>query len=795
MLDAGLTCDLCGMAIEDEPIVKEIEGETHYFCCGGCSKAYQNAHEADLLGEVHPHHANNSCQLTSEKKTRGKKDMAYFSMEGMWCAGCAIAAENVLKNQAGVNGVDISFAAERGRINFDPETFDVNAGLEKLDKLGYRARVLSDEAQRKREKKQEKTLLQLITAMAFGMQVMVLYLTRLYPLYNMGQFTSLEVRNLQYMVWALSTPVLFIGGISFIKGAWRALLGRTATMDTLVAMGTLSAYSYSVYITLTVSGETYFDSVAMITAFIMIGRYLEAVGGSQARKDIRNLLDLQPDKAWRKVDGDWKEVKVVDISIDDLLLVKPGERVPVDGEIVSGQASFNEAVLTGESLPIDKKPGDEIYAGTMVTDNAVQFRVTDLAERTRLAAITRIVDQTLAHKPPIQRLADKASTYFAFGILVAAVLTLAGWLISGASISQALLNAVAVLVVACPCALGLATPLAITVALGNITQEGILVRNPTTLESTSKVQRMVLDKTGTLTRGVLQVQVVEVAPDVDISAEDLLAAAASVDQFSQHPIARAITLEFEGKLLAAEDFRSEHGVGVQAMLAGEIQQVVKVGSAYYLQLPEGSELLEKARSRGQDGESVVWVGWGEKVRGFISLRDQPSESAAAAIEGLKDLGIKVTLLSGDSPETTRAIAEEVGLASYQGGLLPTEKAGRIKDWQESGELVAMVGDGVNDAPALAQSDLSITVAGGTAVAGETSDIVLMRSDLELIPWFVRKSKRVRRIIYENLGWAFAYNLVALPLAALGIITPVIAAITMASSSLLVVGNSLRLRRK
>jgi len=795
MSEEMLTCDLCGMAIEDEPVIKEIAGETHYFCCEGCAKAYQKAHEADLMEEVSPHHTKASSKPASPTGTSGQKNTAYFSMEGMWCAGCAVAAENVLKNQAGVNGVDISFAAERGRINYDPETFDIDAGLEKLDKLGYRARVLSDEAQRKREKKQENTLLQLITAMAFGMQVMLLYLTQLYPLYNKGQFSSLEVRNLQYMVWALSTPALFIGGLSFIKGAWRALLGRTATMDTLVAMGTLSAYFYSVYITLTLSGETYFDSVAMITAFIMIGRYLEAVGGSQARKDIRNLLNLQPDKAWRKDDGDWKEVKVRDLSIDDLLLIKPGERVPVDGEIVSGEASFNEAVLTGESLPIDKKPGEEIYAGTMVTDNAVQFRVTDLAESSRLTEITRIVDQTLAHKPPIQRLADKASTYFAFGILLAAVLTLAGWLISGAPISQAILTAVAVLVVACPCALGLATPLAITVALGNITQNGILVRNPTTLETSAKVQRMVLDKTGTLTRGELQVQMVEVAPGSDISSQELLAAAASVDQFSQHPIAKAITLEFAGELLPADDFRSEHGVGVQAKLAGEIQQVVKVGSAQYLQLPEGSELLENAKSRSQEGESVIWVGWGGKVRGFISLRDQPSESAEAAVGSLKELGITATLLSGDSPETTRAIAREIGLESYQGGLLPAEKAGQIKDWQESGEMVAMVGDGVNDAPALAQSDLSITVAGGTAVAGETSDIILMRSDLELIPWFIRKSKRVRRIIGENLGWAFAYNLVALPLAALGIITPVIAAITMASSSLLVVGNSLRLRRR
>jgi heavy metal translocating P-type ATPase len=789
MSDAGLTCDLCGMAITEEPVTREIGGEEHNFCCGGCARAYENAQQANLLEEVHQ-----QDRVGSTKIPGGGKDTAFFSMEGMWCAGCAVAAENVLKNQAGVKGVDISFAAERGRIDYDPSQFDIEAGLQKLDRLGYRARVLSSALEQRSQKQQENTLLQLITALAFGMQVMILYLTRLYPLYNQGQFGSLEVRNLQYMVWALSTPSLFVGGISFIKGAWRALLARTATMDTLVGMGTLSAYFYSVYITLTRSGETYFDSVAMITTFIMIGRYLEAVGGSRARKDIRSLLNLQPDKAWRKSESGWEQVKVGDLFVGDILLVKPGERVPVDGEIITGQASFNEALLTGESLPVDKGPGERIFAGTMVTDNAVQFRVTDLAQYTRLAEITRVVDQTLADKPPIQRLADKASTFFAFGILAVAVLTLGGWLLSGASTSRALLAAVAVLVVACPCALGLATPLAITVSLGNITQEGILVRNPTTLETASKVQRMVLDKTGTLTLGELHVEAIMADPRAGVTPQELLGAAAGADQFSQHPIARAIVSEYQGELSPAEDFQSIHGQGVQARLGGESGNLVKVGSEVYLAVPGGSSLREKAAEHGARGESVIWVGWGEEIKGFIALRDQPDGTAGAALEELKALGITTTLLSGDSQETTRAIAEEFGLSEYQGGLLPTEKADRIRTWQEGGEQVAMVGDGVNDAPALAQADLSITVAGGTAVAGETSDIVLMRPDLGLIPWFIRTSARTRRVIGENLGWAFAYNLVAVPLAVLGIISPVIAAAAMACSSLLVVGNSLRLRR-
>jgi Cu+-exporting ATPase len=340
----------------------------------------------------------------------------------------------------------------------------------------------------------------------------------------------------------------------------------------------------------------------------------------------------------------------------------------------------------------------------------------------------------------------------------------------------------------------LATPLAVTVSLGNITQKGILVRNPTTLETASKVQRIVLDKTGTLTLGKLQVEAIVADPHGGVTSQELLGAAAAADQFSQHPFAQAIISKYQGDLSPAEDFQSVHGRGVQALVGGERGTVVKVGSESYLAVPGESPLRAEAQERGARGESVIWVGWEGKVKGFISLRDQPDETAGEALGELKDLGIATTLLSGDSQETTRAIAEEFSLDEYQGGLLPTEKAERIRAWQENGEQVAMVGDGVNDAPALAQSDLSVTVAGGTAVAGETSDIVLMRPDLGLIPWFIRASQRTRRIIGENLGWAFAYNLVAVPLAVLGIISPVIAAAAMACSSLLVVGNSLRLRR-
>ena len=783
-------CTLCGDTIEGQPVIQNINGEEKMFCCRGCARAYQQAYENDMLDKVKPKH---------EKKTSLAQDIfstdedTHFTIDGMWCAGCATAAERVLRNTEGVKSADISFAAERGRIQYDPNLVDPQSILKDLDRLGYHARPINDKAEKEAERKQEGTLLQLITAAAFGMQVMLLYLTQLYHLYAAGQFASQEVRKLQYLTWALATPVIFIGGISFLKGAWRALRARTATMDTLVALGTLSAYSYSVYVTLTGKGEAYFDSVAMITTFIMLGRYLESLGGSQARKDIRSLLHLQPDKAWKRDGGDWASVQAMDLKAGDVILVKPGEHVPADVEILEGQAAVNEALLTGESVPVEKTPGKTLYAGTVVTDSALTGRVTQPPQETRLSQITKLVEETLSAKPPIQRMADKASTYFAFGILGIALITALGWWLTGHAPSRALLSAVAVLVVACPCALGLATPLAMTIVLGSTTRAGVLLRNPTILETANKIQRVVFDKTGTITRG--QVSVVEVVPVSSdrYGRDDLLRQAAAVEQYSEHPLAQAILQANRETLPESSEFEMERGLGVSARVGESGGARVRVGSARFLDVDETSRINKLAEEHTQEGKTLVWVGTQERVLGFIVLSDTPNPSASEAVQCLEQAGIRTMLLSGDNPGTTQAIAGKVGIRDYVGGLLPEEKAERISAWQDKGEFVMMVGDGVNDAPALAQANVSLAMAGGTDIAGDTSDAILTNADLALIPWLMHLSKRTRRIILENLGWAFAYNLVAVPLAAFGIISPVIAAIAMATSSLLVVGNSLRLR--
>jgi len=789
-------CDLCSLEIDGDPVVHEYDGEEKHFCCKGCARVYDIARENNMLDQV---------VSRPQKKRESIRDLvfdpgetAYFSIDGMWCAGCATSAEQVLRNTPGVKSADVSFAAERGRLQYDPEKVDADDLLKRLDSLGYKARNLMDPAQEVIEHSQQKTLIQLITAVAFGMQVMMLYLVQLYPRYAAGEFNNADIRNLQYVVWGLSTPILFIGGISFLRGAWRALRARTATMDTLVALGTISAYTYSAYMSIRGGAEVYFDSVTMITMFIMLGRYLETLGGAQARKDIRKLLRLQPEQAWRWEDEQWKSVKAHKLEPGDRIMIKPGERVPADAEVTEGQAALNESLLTGESKPVNKGPGDMIYAGTTLSDEMLVAIVLLRNQETRLAQITKLVNQTLSTKPPIQRLADRVSAWFAFGIIGVALITFFVWWFIQGAFSEAVLASVAVLVVACPCALGLATPLALTVTLGRTTRAGILVRNPNALETASKTQRIVFDKTGTLTCGELNVEAIEVLDNSGFSREELLRLAAAVEQYSEHPIAHAVVRAFQetqaGPLPSASEFQTLRGLGTTARLAEDNRRIM-VGSSHFMGVGKGSTpLYDQADRYAARGDTVIWVGWEDKEVGIIALRDQPNATARSTIQELERAQITSVLLSGDNPLTTKSIAEDLGLQEYAGNSPPAEKASRIKEWQEKGEHVAMVGDGVNDAPALAQADLSIAMAGGTDVAGETSDVLLTRTDLTLIPWFINHSRSTRRVIQQNLGWAFAYNIIVIPLAATGYISPVIAAATMATSSLLVVGNSLRLNK-
>ncbi|MHB9034012.1 MAG: heavy metal translocating P-type ATPase [Anaerolineae bacterium] len=787
---AKLQCDLCGDPITGEPIVATYDGVEKHFCCQGCSQVYHVGYEKGLLSQILPGSAPKKPAITNLVLPKG--ETVHFNISGMWCAGCATAAEGLLKHQPGVHGADISFASERGRLDYDPNLVSAADLLHQLDSLGYRARIAGHTEDHELAKQEDNALLRLITATAFGMQIMLLYFVQLYPMYARGLFDDPVVRKLQYLVWILATPIMVVGGGTFLLGAWRALRARTATMDTLVALGTSSAFIYSVYVTLVGHGQVYFDSVTMITTFILLGRYLERIGGNQARKDIRQLLTIQPERAKLRTAAGWEEIAANKLAPGDTIMAAAGERLAADIEITGSGCLLNEATLTGEAEPVQKDRGETAFAGTLVEEGVAIGRVLSRTRNSRLAQITDLVEKTLSDKPPIQRLADKVSAYFALVILFTAVFTLAGWRITGHPFTAALLAAVSVLVVACPCALGLATPLALTVSLGQTTRSGILVRNVKAMEYAGRLQRVVFDKTGTLTLGKMEVTTSRPADGSGVSNEALVFMAAQVEQYSQHPIARAIVRAAKADLPHASDFTSHRGLGASAKLADDPARRLFVGSSALVPVEPDSDLAKDALAQAKRGDTVVWVSWGDEMLGYIAAHDAPNQQAPDAIARLKEHKIAVVILSGDTVEATAVLANQLGVA-FEGHCPPEQKAERIRAWQAQGDKVAMVGDGVNDAPALAQADFSITVAGGSDVAGETSDVVLTRFDLGLVPRLIDYSRITRRVIIENLGWAFTFNLVAVPLAAVGIISPAVAAAAMATSSLLVVGNSLRLR--
>lgn len=790
MVNSSGTCDLCGLEITGAPVKMRFDGEEKDFCCQGCERVYQVAFENNMLEQVLAKPVPKKSH--SIQNTLKAENTAYFHIKGMWCPGCALAAENILNKQSGIKSVDVSFVAEKGQIQYDESGLDIRQVLKKLDGLGYQVDLISDKEEQKNDRVQERVLIQLIAALGFEMQVMILYLAILYPNYLAGNFNSTLVRDTQYVVWIMSTPLLFFGGISFLRGAWRALVARTATMDTLVSLGALSAYGYSVYVTLTGHGQAYFDSLAMITVFIMVGRYLEKVGGARTRKSIQKLLTLQPELAWIKKDDQWIQVNAHDLRPGDLVMIKAGEKAPADGVITDGIAAVDESLLSGESELITKQAGDPIFSGTLITDASIFITISKQVGKTRLAQITRLVEKTLASKSPVQRMADKASAIFTVIILSAGILSGIGWWFFGHSLSKAILTAVSVLVVACPCALGLATPLAISVALGKAVDAGILIRNPAALESASKVTMMIFDKTGTLTQGKMSFSKAVVDPRAGISAKELIKIAAAVEQYSEHPISRAILAAYRGKLPQVRDSRILKGFGTTGLVGVTSEKRVSVGSARFIGVDEKNPLFKRSQKYSFQGDTIVWIAIEDAVCGYFVLRDEVEPKAAQVILELKKLGITPTILSGDSGNTTAFVAKEVGVDDFQGGCSPEEKSKKIAGWQAEDRSVGMIGDGVNDAPALAQADLSFTVAGGTDIAGETSDVILTKSDLGVIPGFIRLSLKTRRTILENLIWAFAYNLISVPLAVAGRISPIIASLSMVISSLLVVGNSLRL---
>ena len=618
-------------------------------------------------------------------------------------------------------------------------------------------------------------------------------------------FTSISLPILPMEWWALifSTTVQLVAGSRYYKGAWGALKARTANMDTLIVIGTTTAWGYSTFVVLfpnlAPSNELYFDASALILALILVGKYLEEVARGRASEAVRKLLDLQPQTA-RVVreDGAEEEVGVEVVMPMDILRVKPGEKVPLDGKIVDGSSSIDESMVTGESIPVSKQVGDDVIGGTMNREGSFKMEVTKIGMNTTLQQIVQMVEEAQLSKAPIQRLADLVAAYFTPAVLIIATVAALGWLYIGhVPFGVAITTFISVIIIACPCAMGIATPTAILVGAGLGAQNGILIKNGEVLEKAHKLQAVAFDKTGTLTKG--EIAVTDVIGD---EGNTFMADAASLEKLSEHPIAVAIVKKAEEmglKVTDPEDFKSLPGRGVKGTIKGRhyVIGTIRLMEEERIDL---SPLKFQAEALYNQGKTLSYVASDGKAIGLIALADQIKESSVAAVKKLKEMGLQVIMITGDNHRTAEAIAKQVGIDRYIAEVLPEDKVKEIRKLKEEGLIVGMVGDGVNDAPALAEANIGIALGSGTDIAVEAGGLVLIRNNLLDVPKAIELSKRTYNKILQNLFWAFAYNTALIPVAA-GVLlpwginmNPIYAAGAMAISSITVVTNSLLLRR-
>ena len=715
-----------------------------------------------------------------------------FAITGMHCGSCAARVQKVLGRQAGVAEANVNFATERATVTFDPGLVSPDDLAAAVAKAGYGLEPLeppdgdlhahasaSDDA----AILQAAWLRRVAVAWTLGAVILVLSMFRMHTPW--ARWTAL----------VLTIPVEFWAGWPFLREAAARARHLQASMDTLVVLGTLSAFVFSTY-QVVFGGhhaDHYFDSAALIIAFLLVGRYLEARARGRASSAIRALLELGAKEA-RLVDPDGTErmVPAATVRVGDVVRVRPGEKIPVDGEVVDGVSAVDESMLTGESVPVDRGPGDKVAGATVNAQGVLTIRATAVGSRTALAQIVRLVEQAQGSKAPVQRLADRISGIFVPVVLVLAVLTFAGWTILAGDPRQGLIAAVAVLIIACPCALGLATPTAIMVGTGRGASIGVLIKGGAVLERSKRVDTVVFDKTGTLTAG--RMAVTDVVPAAGVDGDELLRRAAAAEAGSEHPVGRAIVEAAPVAILPATGFAGLAGHGVRATVDGT---VVHVGRARLMEeagLRRPPELAEAADRLEGQGRTAVYAGWDGEVRGVLAVADTLRPDAPGAVARLKAMGIRVVMLTGDNRRTAASIAAQVGIDEVLAEVLPADKVAKVRSMQTGGRVVAMVGDGVNDAPALVAADLGIAIGSGTDVAIESADITLLSGDLAGVATAIRLSRRTFRTILQNLGWAFGYNLAAIPLAMAGALSPIVAGAAMALSSVSVVTNSLRLYR-
>lgn len=807
----GMTCAACAKAVEKAVVKLE-----------GISKASVNFATEKLHLEYDDAMVSTELIKTAVEKAgyhalaeTGAKEIT-MAVSGMTCAACARTIEKAVGKLEGVESGTVNFATEKATIQYDPARIRLSEIKDAISKAGYKAldaQVGSKtDEDRVRKQKEIRTLwTKFIVSGVFSIPLLYIAMVPMISVVNLPFPGGLD--PMQYpLVYALVElflviPVL-IAGNKFYSVGFRAIIRRSPNMDSLIAMGTSAAVLYSIYSTFRIAeGEfghvedLYFETAGVIITLILLGKSLEAVSKGKTSEAIKKLMGLAPKTATVIQDGKEILMPIEEVVVGDILLVKPGEKIPVDGEVQEGSSSVDESMLTGESIPVEKKAGDKVIGASINKNGLLKFKATKVGSDTALAQIVKLVEDAQGSKAPIAQMADIVSGYFVPIVFVIAILSALAWYISGQGEVFALTIFISVLVIACPCALGLATPTAIMVGTGKGAEYGVLIKGGEALESTHKIKTIVFDKTGTITEGRPEVTDVIITELID--REKLLQIAASAEKGSEHPLGEAIVRGAEKEnlsIIQIDRFNNIPGHGIEVELDGK---TVYLGNRK-LMLSKEVDLtsLESESDRlASEGKTPMYISFGSQLAGIIAVADIVKESSAAAIKKLHQMGIEVAMITGDNSRTAEAIAKEVGIDRVLAEVLPEDKANEVKKLQAEGKKVAMVGDGINDAPALAQADIGIAIGSGTDVAIESADIVLMRSDLMDVPTAIQLSKSTIRNIRQNLFWAFAYNIAGIPVAA-GILyalggprlNPILAAAAMSLSSVSVLTNALRLTR-
>ncbi len=708
-----------------------------------------------------------------------------LSIEGMTCVSCARGIERSLKSLSGVLEVYVNFATSQADVVFDADEIPEESLIQAVHKAGYHADIKAEsEIPDVKEIEEKRSFQEFLIAALLTAPLLIQML---------GGFIGLTGKMPDWLELCLASIVQFWCGRRFYVSSYYALRTGSANMDVLIALGTSAAYFFSLCVLLfNLYSPMYFESSATIITLILLGRWLENLTKGKTSDAIERLLKLRPKSAHLYKEGEWVDVPIEDLKTGDIFMVRPGENMPVDGLVLDGESVIDEALLTGESLPVLKRPESKVFAGTSNHNGVLKVRATQVGLNTVLANMVRLVQQAQNSKAPIQKLADQISEVFVPIVVAISLVTWLGWLLAGATFSVALINAVAVLVIACPCALGLATPTVIMVASGKAAEMGILFKEAGALQQAQKMDVLIFDKTGTLTRGKPVVK--EIIPSGSNSSEDVLKIAAALEHNSKHPLAEAIVEAVKSYSIPSEpttDFQSWPGKGIAANKRGKHYMLGSTRFAEENGITLNSMQIESLEAKG----CTVSVVWSEKeVLGYVAIADQLREHSDKAIQILNEMGIYTVMLTGDDKRTASAIAKQVGIKEYYAEVLPENKAAKVQELKAQGKIVGMVGDGVNDAPALAAANVGIAIDTGSDVAIESADIMLVGSDMLGVIRAILLSKEMFRKIRQNLFLAFIYNILAIPLAALGFLNPIIAAAAMAMSSICVTGNALLLHK-